>query len=102
VFFDLNDEWISIKKVTYPAGITSVDDEKIVVFPNPNQGIFSIQLPNNQVEAEIEIVSALGQVVYTGLVTHKTPISIAGISKGTYVVKIKTNEKMIVKKMLVD
>ena len=102
VFFDLNDEWISIKKVTFPAGIQSVNDENMVLFPNPNQGTFSIQLPQNQLDASVEIVSSIGQVVYSAKITNKMPISLTGISKGNYFVKIKTAEKIVVNKMRID
>lgn len=102
VFFDLNDKWIILKKVSVPAGVNNMDESAISLFPNPNRGEFTIQLPAENMLAEIEIVSNIGQLVYRNNIKNKESISIANLSKGIYFAKIKMHEKTIVKKIAVE
>ncbi len=102
VFFDLNDEWISLKKISYPAGVSSIEDESIIIFPNPNQGNFSIQLPANIVSSDVEIVSSVGQIVYQNSSKNNEFVSLLNISKGIYFVKITMSDKIVVKKIVIE
>jgi hypothetical protein len=45
VYFDLNDNYFRINKINYPAGVNDISAEQIKVFPNPNSGSFSLEIP---------------------------------------------------------
>ncbi|MBK9482756.1 MAG: T9SS type A sorting domain-containing protein [Bacteroidetes bacterium] len=102
VFFDLNDKWISLKKVNYPAGVSDMQEHEVTLYPNPNHGQFTIELPKNISEAQIDVVSSLGSTVYTNTVKNNTPITIDNISKGIYFVKVNLGSKNVVKKIIVE
>ena len=102
VFFDLNDKWISLKKVNYPAGVSDMQEHEVTLYPNPNHGQFTIALPKNISEAQIEVVSSVGSTVYTNTVKNNTPITIDNISKGIYFVKVNLGSKNVVKKIIVE
>ncbi len=80
--------------------LTGVDDVKgksnISLYPNPNNGSFTIKgNVNSNKEMTIQIVNALGQLVYetTCLPNNKelnTQINVTHLAKGVYSLRIKT------------
>ena len=102
VFFDLNDEWIQIKKVVSPSGIENYDESLISIYPNPSQGEFDIHLSQNKEIGKIEIVNSVGQTVYEDMIgSNKTHLN-TNLSQGVYFVKIQVDNKHIVKKIIVN
>ena len=81
----------------------------ISLFPNPNQGIFSIGY-NSQFTKGILVVSiinAKGQICYTGEKSisgeeNSIFLNLPELTKGTYLVKIKFNKKVYTEKMVVN
>lgn len=102
VFFDLNDKWIAIKKVNVPAGVGEVDDAELLLYPNPNKGLFSITLPARTSFAELEVVSNLGQTVYAASLRTKADIRLPDVTPGIYFAKIKIDGRTMVKKIVVE
>ena len=77
--------------------------DDFVIYPNPTEGKFVIQL-NSEVEADINIIDITGKSVFTGVVNGSDEIDITGIEKGLYLIHISginehnsTIKKLIVK-----
>ena len=86
--------------------VTSVDDKDfdktIVIFPNPSNGTFTVQSARSKIQT-VDIYNVLGEMVYQTIVnnSHKTEITLPGITSGIYQVHVvtdkgKTNTKVIV------
>ncbi len=65
VFFDLNDDWIEIKKVVSPAGISDINAHFFDIYPNPSNGTFVVQTIGDTKEGMLEIYSLLGTRIDT-------------------------------------
>ena len=80
---------------------------KVKVFPNPTFDVININIINNEtVKAKIELVSVDGKVVYQSqpdlLGTHETviPLDISPYPSGVYFVKVQTDKKVIIEKIV--
>ncbi|MBA2612877.1 MAG: T9SS type A sorting domain-containing protein [Bacteroidetes bacterium] len=76
----------------------------IEIYPNPNNGEFYIDLPQNSVGGSVEIFNSVNQLIkYTKIETQLQKINIHEFAKGFYIVKIK-NKNMILttKKVIKD
>ena len=62
----------------------------IAIYPNPNKGLFSIDLPEE--ECSIAVYNALGQQVYQGMAKGVTTLNLQGLNNGVYFVNVKTNK----------
>lgn len=70
------------------------------VYPNPNSGEFSIELSEN---AKVEITDVLGRIVYSSdFIIGTQNIVIPENEKGLYYVKISSENKQTVKKMMIN
>ena len=82
------------------------NNSEIKLFPNPNNGVFSIQLneaPNTK--CNLELYNLLAEKIYS--VNNLQPQSVTEIkpgklSAGIYVVKIFVADKVYWQKMIVD
>ena len=103
VFFDLNDNWIKINKVTSPSGLTENNENGLKVYPNPSTGAFTIELPSEMQQAKIEIINSVGSLVYQSEMSDTKIIHTQSLAKGIYFVKVKsTDSKVMVKKVVVE
>ena len=92
--------WIDY--ITFPpteiiAITNEVSTNEIAIFPNPNNGSFSINLPEE--DCEVVVYNSLGQVVYRqSQVNGLTTMNIEGLVNGMYFVNVKSaNENATVK-----
>lgn len=76
-------------------------DSKIEVYPNPNQGSFSIRSLDNFIE-EIKIYNASGTLIYDkrNINQSEFSINIEGRPRGIYHIHIYQNNQMITKKII--
>ena len=76
--------------------------ENIFVYPNPSNGIFSMEM-NSSTKAGIEVYDALGKKVeafeHSGF---KSTIDLSGQPKGMYIVNILTDGKLTSKKIILE
>lgn len=77
---------------------TQEEDGKILVYPNPNPGIFRVILPNSLQNATISIFDNLGKEVK--FTKKGEEIQIENWIVGTYFLKIIKGDKMITHKVL--
>ncbi len=88
-------------------GIVENDAVNISVFPNPNNGVFTISLNANDFDgADLKVVDAFGKVVYeqNNLVvngTYNTKVDLSNRAQGIYFVMVSGNEKSFTKKFFV-
>jgi subtilisin family serine protease len=79
------------------------DLQDIVVFPNPNSGIFTIRVPKNQY-GSLMVVNMMGQIVYENsfsALVEKVFVNIPNLSKGIYNLSVIINNKTIIKKFTI-
>ncbi|MBG7612061.1 T9SS type A sorting domain-containing protein [Polaribacter sp. BAL334] len=77
--------------------------QKLNIFPNPASNIVIIKM-DDEIEIEnVEIYNLLGKKVYTHKTSNQqnTEINISNLSKGMYLVKVKVNNFIISKKLVV-
>lgn len=89
------------------AGTTGINDEPAqtsftTIYPNPSEGNFSIRTDRPLQNSRVEIVNCQGQIVQT-LTGNESAISIDGLSKGIYLVRILNQEAVLeVKRVVVE
>jgi hypothetical protein len=76
----------------------------IKIFPNPNRGIFTLQIENIQFPVETMIVNNIGAVVYETIITggNNSTFDLPQLEKGFYFVIVGSENNRITRKMLVD
>lgn len=87
--------------------ITGVDESSAVsfsIYPNPNNGDFIVELKNfNNEETLVELVSVLGQSVYSEKTTNKKiHINSMNFSTGIYFLKVSSERYTKIQKMIVQ
>lgn len=79
----------------------------IDIYPNPNEGIFTVSFNvNEKVSYKLEIVNALGQLVFKQNIkdfsgTYSQKVDITGYGKGVYLLLLTDENNKAVKKVLV-
>lgn len=80
-----------------------INDEEIKLYPNPNNGLFYIDIGNFK-NAEISIYDSLGKLVYikssTKIKTNEVQIS--NYSAGVYIVKVTEEGKTATRKLVIQ
>ena len=82
--------------------------ENFTIYPNPTQNIIIIQFTSVISQSlEVRIINALGEIVYIDNIKnyiglYSNPISIGQYSKGIYLLRIKTDNGIINKKVLLQ
>ncbi|HRF99529.1 MAG TPA: T9SS type A sorting domain-containing protein [Bacteroidia bacterium] len=83
----------------------SSEDIGMSVYPNPNSGIFTIELNTNEsLNGSLSITSVDGRLVYTELITGNgiitKSINIAHLAEGIYYLKVETKDAVRTYKVL--
>jgi hypothetical protein len=90
-----------------PGSVNAITDVKQTVFntfPNPTNGIFTIELDVNK-KYDVTVNNVLGQTVYSGTTSSddlKTEIDLSNFGKGVYTVELKNNSSTYVEKVIVE
>lgn len=72
--------------------------DDLLVYPNPSTGVFKISL---QEDSSIEIYNLLGKVVYSNKVNAgESTIDISSLQLGLYLLEVKSNKGVAVKKII--
>ncbi|WP_290697656.1 S8/S53 family peptidase [Lacinutrix sp.] len=84
----------------------SIADKNIstfIMYPNPTKGILNINLTQSNNSATVTIHNVLGQKVLNTKLTQRTnSISVNNLSKGLYLVTLKTEKNSITKKLIIN
>lgn len=91
----------SSQVVIVPTGYVGIDDNsldsQVIVYPNPNNGIFTITSNNELFGQSFSIVETTGKVVYSGNLDDRQEINISHLANGVYFVIVEGNNKVIEK-----
>jgi uncharacterized repeat protein (TIGR02059 family) len=106
---NLNDTTVS-SPVEFEIGSTvkyDVNSEIVKLYPNPNNGHFSVEFlnPLQNDKSEIIITDLTGKQVYNGQVLKEEKlkkIDVSGSRSGMYVMMIKKNEILVTKKFIIN
>jgi PKD repeat protein len=85
----------------------TVDGLQLTVYPNPNDGSFSIALSGKEkMNAVVQLIDDIGQIVFEKNVLvnvgeNKIDIGTGNISKGIYLLQIKSGKEIVSRKMVV-
>jgi len=83
---DLDDRYTyTLIKAVSGSGSTGVS---VLLYPNPNQGQFTIRMDGATGTHEVRIIDEKGAVVKIMLLDGNTPLPVTGLPSGTYVIQI--------------
>jgi hypothetical protein len=80
------------------------ENEMIQIYPNPNNGFFTIKLPHTvDKNYVVEVINLTGQTVYSESLSDKNilRINLTGKPDGIYLVKIKWETEIFQKKIII-
>lgn len=82
-------------------GFQEWDEQPVqaTVYPNPNNGIFYVNLKNAE-QAMLTVMDITGQIVYHKQVLDNLPIELKGIADGLYLYTITQNNRQLTGKLL--
>jgi hypothetical protein len=83
---------------------TTINENTVKIYPNPNNGNFTIEFSNLETGTEISVYNMTGKTVFRGYITEQLQqnINLGKTSTGLYVVKIKNGKELITKKIVVN
>ncbi|MCF8367047.1 MAG: T9SS type A sorting domain-containing protein [Bacteroidales bacterium] len=85
-------------------GIGEPDEEAFRIFPNPSNGLFSLEIPNGTEAFDLSIYNAFGQQVMDEKIRNCIsfiPVDLASQPKGIYFIRIETLEGNYLRKIVV-
>ena len=102
---------INVSNLT-ATGIESIEESlpNLDVFPNPNAGIFSVNISNvnNDSNVKVNVLNTMGQVVssplnFKGSANGNYSVNLSYLSNGVYFVTIQTDSnKLVTKKIVIN
>ncbi len=90
----------NIIKVSVLTGVDDVNGANtITLYPNPNNGMFTVKGSLNNKDADMAIINAVGQTVYNKNITTKNgeineEADVRNLAAGMYLLRIKTGESI--------
>tara|TARA_B100000809_G_scaffold178600_1_gene176222 strand:+ start:571 stop:2499 length:1929 start_codon:yes stop_codon:yes gene_type:complete len=82
-------------------GIDELSIDNIKLYPNPTSDIITLVLPVSNMISKINLIDNLGRTVYINTINNnETQINLEKFAKGVYTLLIKTNDKVITKKIV--
>ena len=94
-----------IDNVVFPAStiITEIHEETqrtAMLFPNPSNGNFSLNLPEET--CDITVFNSLGQVMHQCKGNGLTTLNLSGLGKGMYFVNVKSDSLNLTQKAIIE
>jgi len=83
------------------SGLNELEKAEIKIYPNPNDGNFSIQLPEHKTIETLKIFDLLGNLIFEDL-TGEHKINLTYFPKGMYTLKVKSGNEMYHKKIIIN
>ena len=78
---------------TFQLSVAEYDLKKIILFPNPNSGNFTLQLPSDDAQAQLTVTDLSGKKIFSvESYFSGDEIQLKGLSKGIYFAKILCNQ----------
>ena len=97
---------IPMLRMNFDSGtLNALEDVKASIFnvyPNPTNGVFTIELDNNA-KYDVSVHNVLGQTVYSSSINSlSTTIDLSGFDKGIYTIELKDNNTTYTEKVIVE
>ena len=113
IFFDFNQPVVTNTASTLiysPLGINSINknDERLKIYPNPNNGFFNIDFEmKNAGKIRIRILNMVGEEVFEEMKVfsadeHHLEFNLSDYSTGLYMVEFTQDDKVAVKKIVIE
>lgn len=79
-------------------------DQKVKIFPNPNNGIFTVKISSLEGPATISISNMVGEVVFQtyAVKTENNPFDLSYLKQGLYFVRVTDGKSIVTHKMLIQ
>ncbi len=90
---------------TVPAELAPSLDIEVVVYPNPNNGTFFLNIGSQKAEVyQVKVVNLIGQSVWSETLTAnaKREIDLSAAPKGVYFVQIEFGNEKVVKRVVLQ
>lgn len=102
--------WYNENGVTYSWNLTLQSGlenipltNNINLYPNPNNGTFTIEVNDEFINSEIKITSINGQIVYNKILTEKSSvINLSQLKSGVYLISINNGKNIIREKLVIN
>jgi hypothetical protein len=79
---------------------TNDEEDKILIYPNPNQGEFDVVLSQSLKSAEIQLFDSFGRECYFS--RSNTHAKIQGLRSGVYFLRVQMGDKSLSNKIIVE
>lgn len=94
-------DYITFPPTTIITDVKTFTEENVAVYPNPNNGVFSIELDDNQ--SDVTIYNSIGQMIYKlDAVSNKVNVDLSGIESGLYFINVRNANVNVTKKIVVE
>lgn len=86
---------------TEPAAETSIPTGSLSVYPNPNNGTFTVSVPE-KTPCDIYVYDLMGKIIYSALQVKEqnTTVSIGDFPKGIYIVKVINGNSILTQRVI--
>jgi M6 family metalloprotease-like protein len=97
------EKFATLSEISANEGSIENNELKVKVYPNPNNGRFSVELFNAEGSSDISMANIMGAVVYQSTLTNTnfSEIDLTNLQKGLYFVKVKNGEYVKTDKIVV-
>ena len=81
-----------------------INTTEVTIYPNPNNGLFSITTSTITDKLEVSITNALGQIVKTEMTQHASQLQVnmSDMSKGIYYLTVTTTQGRKIVKLILE
>lgn len=87
--------------VNATSGLYEMEKAKMEIYPNPNDGNFSIYLPAQKEIENLKVFDLLGNLIFEDF-TGEDKINLTYLPKGMYTLKVKYGNEMFHKKIIIN
>ena len=98
--FNINSMTAITQVLMAPAGIGQHLENNFRIYPNPTQGVFTVEGVENNVN--IIIFNAFGEEIYLGKLNLPTTLDLSNRTKGIYFIRIETDNKVFFEKLIIN
>jgi alpha-tubulin suppressor-like RCC1 family protein len=92
-------------QITTCTGLSTTDfsnQENVQLYPNPNNGNFKIEITGKIENAQVNVYSILGQLIYNQKINAEFTNLTIGLKQGLYLVSIENKNQTYVQKIIVE
>mgnify|MGYP005990780817 CR=1 FL=1 len=100
IYFDFNEPIITntvVTTVVEPLALEDFNPIEVIIYPNPVQTLFTVELPTYVEVYNIRVLSIQGQEL---MKSKATDVDISNLSRGIYFLNIKTSQGIYTKKIV--